>query len=430
MISRITLRVGQNDSDADVRGNTNTAIQLAVERVAALGGGEVVVLPGAYDMHDSLHLRSHVTVRGSGNDTVLRKVPSVQSAIPAFLGYGHYDISVAEPEKFKVGVGVLLHDDHSMGFYDTVATLTWQEGNRFGIDRMLNHDYHIANNATVTSVYPLVSGCNLVDASVSDLLIEGNSAENAHLNGCRGGGVYLLQAHDVTLQRLTVHDFNGDGISFQQCVRTHIEDCQLLDNTGHGLHPGSGSVAPIIRRCKCINNGNDGIFYCLRVTYSLCEECDIAHNGHDGISIGERDSHHLIRNNRISASGRHGIYFREAVPTYGGNDNVIEDNHIFANCRKEGEAEVLVARGIRRVQIVRNHFGPGNKPMVAVRVEEGCEEMVVAGNEADLIYRPTIQAANMAAISMQVPAVRLPVGPLYAPVDSALHLDYHPAANR
>lgn len=420
MTTRFHITVGQ--TEGDITGNTNAALQAAVDRAAAMGGGLVDILPGVYNMHDSLHLRSHVTVRGAGVDTVLRKVPSVQSAIPAFLGYGHYDITVAEPEKFCVGMGVLIHDDDSRGFYDTVATLVWRDGDRFGIDRLLNHDYHIDNHARVTSVYPLISACNLTHAGAENLVVDGDSAHNAHLNGCRGGGVFLIQAHDVTLRRVTVQDFNGDGISFQQCVRTTIEDCTLNLNTGHGLHPGSGSVAPIIRRCRCLNNGNDGIFYCLRVTYSLCEDCEISGSGNDGISIGERDGHHLIRNNRIGASGRYGIFFRPAVPAYGGDDNVIDGNRIFDNCQKVGGAEVFITRGIQRVHIIRNHFGPACRPMSAVQVEDGCADIVIANNEADLAYRPTI-LAGAAVVSQQMPAEPLAVGPGCVPDGGMLHLN-------
>ena len=426
MTKRFEITVGQTQaSPGDLTGTTNAVLQAAVDQAAALGGGEVHILPGVYEMQNSLHLRSHVTVRGSGPETVLHKVPSVSSAMPVFLGYGHYDISVAEPEKFCVGMGVLLHDDDSRGFYDTVATLIWQDGDRFGVDRMLNHDYHIANHATATSVYPLVSGSDIVDAAVTDLVIDGNSENNAHLNGCRGGGVFLIQAHDVTIRNVIVQNFNGDGISFQQCVRTVIEDCQLLNNTGHGLHPGSGSVAPIIRRCKALHNSNDGIFYCLRVTYSLCEECEFVGNAHDGISIGERDSHHYIRNNKIGLSGRYGIYFRESVPSYGGNNNLIEGNRIFDNCQSDGSAEIYITRDIQRVHILKNHFGPAHKPMVAIHVEEGCKEITAAGNEADLLYRPTIQTSGSSNVSLQIPGERLSVGPSCVPHDGMLHLNIY-----
>ena len=171
MVSILIITVGL--AGADIIGHTNREIQAAVDRVAAQGGGEVRILAGTYDMEDALHLRSGVKIKGEGEKTVLKKLPSVRSALSADLGYGHYDVSLAEPEKFRVGMGVHIHDDRSGGFYDTVATLTWREGDRFGLSRMLNHDYGRYAKAVVTSVYPVISGYNLEDAAVENLAIDG-----------------------------------------------------------------------------------------------------------------------------------------------------------------------------------------------------------------------------------------------------------------
>src|SRR5690348_9295566 len=97
---------------------TNATIQAAVDRAAAAGGGTVTVPAGTYLMHDALHLRSGVRVVGEGSP-VLKKVPSVRSRIPDFLGYGHYEFTVDEPEKFRVGMGVHLLDKNAGGFYTT-----------------------------------------------------------------------------------------------------------------------------------------------------------------------------------------------------------------------------------------------------------------------------------------------------------------------
>src|SRR3569832_1923743 len=50
--------------DADIVGSDNRALQAAVDFIAGLGGGVVQIKPGEFVMHDSLHLRSLVTVRG------------------------------------------------------------------------------------------------------------------------------------------------------------------------------------------------------------------------------------------------------------------------------------------------------------------------------------------------------------------------------
>ena len=67
------ITVGHND--ADIVGHDQRALQAAVDYIAGLGGGVVTIGPGEYVMHDSLHLRSHITVRGAGNSTIFAQSP-------------------------------------------------------------------------------------------------------------------------------------------------------------------------------------------------------------------------------------------------------------------------------------------------------------------------------------------------------------------
>lgn len=424
MLNTLIVTVGL--SGANLVGHTNREIQAAIDRVAANGGGEVHILAGTYDMEDSLHLRSNVRIKGQGEETILRKLASVNSWLSADLGYGHYDISLAEPDKFHVGMGVHIHDDRSGGFYDTVATLTWREGDRFGISRMLNHDYGRYAKCVVTSVFPVISGYHLKDAVVENLTIDGNKEQNAYLNGCRGGGVFLLQAHNVKLRRLRVRDYNGDGISFQQCRSTLVEDCVLEANKGLGLHPGSGSVGATMRRNTCRNNGSDGIFYCLRVSFSLCENNTVEDNGGFGISIGGRDTDHLIRGNTIRNNARQGIYFREGDVVMAGSRNQIERNLLENNCRKEGSAEIDIQGETRDVHILNNTLRPGakdGKTMAGVLVCEKADRIVVFGNKVKGDNVTAIENhAGENAVSTQTPTRPLAVGPGRMPKKGARHL--------
>jgi len=420
MLSGLVITVGI--AGADIIGQTNRQIQAAVDRVAAHGGGEVRLGPGVFMMEDSLHLRNHVRIVGKGEKTILRKCASVSSALSADLGYGHFDISLAEPDKFRVGMGVHIHDDRSGGFYDTVATLTWREGDRFGISRMLNHDYSRHANAIVQSIFPVISGYHLEDATVENLTIDGNKEENAYLNGCRGGGIFLLQAHNVKLKKLHVMNYNGDGISFQQCRGTRVEDCVIEQNTGFGLHPGSGSVGAVMRGNVCRNNGSDGIFYCLRVSYSLCEKNLIEDNGGFGISIGGRDTDHLIRQNTIRGNARAGIYFRAGDLPMAGNRNQIEGNLLENNCRRDGEAEIQIDGETRDIHILRNNISPGTrdgKSIAAILVGSQCQQITIFGNE---LKGEIINRASDGAVSLSAPTKALAVGPTNAPSRAAAHL--------
>jgi hypothetical protein len=361
---------------------------------------------------------------GSSRETVLRKAPEVRSQLSADLGYGHFDVSLAEPDKLRVGMGVLIGDDRAGGFYQTVATLTWRDGDRFGIDRMLNHDYSRGANGSVVSSFPVISASYVENASVSDLAVDGNRAQNPHcINGCRGGGVFLIQAHDITLSGLHVADVNGDGISFQQCKTTVIEDCVCEDNAGLGLHPGSGSAGAVMRRCTCRRNGADGIFYCLRVSFSLCEACTITDNGRHGISIGGRDTDHLIRGNTIRNNGGCGIYFREHDRVMAGNRNHVEANELAENCQMSGEAEIHVAAPVADVHILRNRIHPANSRVAAIKVVEGTEGLVLHGNQIEAGPGGGIAIeGDPSLVCREAPAAPLAVGPENIPPGAARHL--------
>jgi hypothetical protein len=423
-VNQLVLTVGPKD--ADLIGTTSETIQAAIDRVGALGGGIVNLLPGTYIMNDSVHLRSNITLRGQGDETVLWKPASISSPVIHANGYGLYAVCVAEPEKFPVGSGVYITDDHSVGFYDTVATISWKRGNELGLTRSLHHDITEAANGRVISVYPLISGYDLEHAAVENLVIDGNAKQNEFLNGCRGGGIFLLRAHHVQIRNVTVKHYNGEGISFQQCTDTLVEYCSCIDNTGNGLHPGSGSVGFVFRGTTCSRNGNNGIFYCLRVSYSHCEDCVIEDNENDGLSIGHRDTDAVIRRNRIASNGRHGIYIRKDSYNMSGHRTVVEDNVFHTNCRRDGESDILIASAVEDMHLIRNSFQAdeaANYTKTAVFFDAPSKRIVFYGNET--LSCTSVQAAQpsyMDGISFEEPTSTFEVGANHTPSDAAKHL--------
>lgn len=415
--------VGQQGGN--VVGSDNKALQVAID-LCAEQGGTVEIGPGIFDMRDSLHLRTGVIVRGSGAETILRKAPMIQSALSADLGYGHFDVSLVEAGKFEIGMGIHIADDKSGGFYNTCATLTWRDGDRFGTSRMLNHDYNRSRNGIVRTVFPVISGYDLADATVENLTVDGNKSENGYLDGCRGGGIFLSQASGVTFRNITVRDFHGDGISFQQTKDVLIEDCVCHDNKGHGLHPGSGSVRSVMRRVKCLNNEDDGIYYCLRVSFSLTEDCTLEGNGNDGVSVGARDTDHIIRRNTIRHNGRHGIYFRRGDKARAGHRCLVEANKLEGNCAKEGVGGICIDGVTMDIHMKGNHVTLAGR-------EDWSASGIVVGAEASRIYSEGNEVAPGTANVLEAkgpedavihgpPAQPLHVGPDAAPADADRHL--------
>ena len=229
----------------------------------------------------------------------------------------------------------------------------------------------------------------------------------------------------MTIRGVAVRNYNGDGISFQQTQDAVIEDCVCEDNAGHGLHPGSGSVRPIMRNCRCVGNGNDGIFYCLRVTYSLTEGCTLEKNGGVGISVGGRDTDHLIRNNTLRLNGRHGLYFRQGDGAMAGHRCLFQGNTLEHNCQKEGRGEIYIDGATQDVHILDNTIRANTDAAdpVGIVVGPDASRIVVHGNRTEpaAAATPDVQG-DAGALSSDAPSVPLAVGPDAAPSHAGWHL--------
>ena len=100
----------------DVIGNDDAALQKAA---AMLRPGDTLSIgPGIYQMNNSLFVPSGVTVRGVKGQTVLRKSRGVESALAEDGDYGEGVLAVAEPEKFRPGMGIAVLDDKSESGWD------------------------------------------------------------------------------------------------------------------------------------------------------------------------------------------------------------------------------------------------------------------------------------------------------------------------
>ena len=340
MSERPRITVGR--AGADLIGADNRALQAAVDYVAGLGGGVVEIGEGEYLMHDSLHLRSGVTVRGRKGKTILRKADAAVSPLALDGDFGEQQITVKDPAGFAVGNGVAIWDDHAGGFHTTVARITGSRGNTFSIDAPLMADCMVGAHAKAATVFPVVSGTDIKGACVEDLVIEGNKGGNAPLNGCRGAGIYLYRGFGTTIRGCVVRNYNGDGISFQQSNDVTVVDCVSEGNTDLGLHPGSGSQRPVVRNCVARNNGTDGLFLCWRVRHGVFENNRLEANGRFGISIGHKDSDNLLRGNQVIRNASNGVFFRDESEGMSPHRNRLKDNRIEDNGREPGTAGIRV----------------------------------------------------------------------------------------
>lgn len=371
--------------NADLVGSDNRALQAAVDYISGLGGGVVEIAAGRYTMRDSLHLRSNITVRGIKGKTVLHKADSAESPLALDGDFGEQQITLKDPNGFEVGYGVAIWDDKAGGFHTTVARITGRTGNTFSIDRPLMADCMVANKARAATVFPVVSGYDIEGAKIENLIINGNKDSNVHLNGCRGAGIFLYRAFGTVISDCMVLNYNGDGISFQQSNDVEVLNCISEGNAFLGIHPGSGSQRPVVRKCISRRNGTDGLYLCWRVRHGLFDDNILSDNGRFGISIGHKDSDNLLRANVIRMNALDGVFFRNESLGMAAHRNRLEDNLIVDN-GTDGEAAGIRIRGQTNDLVFKNNTIRDTRPeelqtqTVGIRIEDKVGKVVLDGN--------------------------------------------------
>ena len=279
-------------------------------------------------------------------------VPNRNSRWTVTLANSSFTIENAEG--FQVGDGVAIRDNNAGGFHTTVARITGRSGNTFSIDKPLMADCMVRNHARAATVFPVVSGYDLRNARIENLIIEGNQEENVLLNGCRGAGIFLYRGHGTVISNCTVRNYNGDGFSFQQSNDVTVHDCVSEGNSQLGFHPGSGSQRPTVKNCIARGNGTDGLFLCWRVRHGLFEDNVLEQNGRYGISIGHKDSDNLLQRNRVLRNSHEGVYFRDEAYAMAAHRNHLRDNVILDNGTK-GSAAGIRIRGETEGLIFENN---------------------------------------------------------------------------
>ncbi|VTS06627.1 right-handed parallel beta-helix repeat-containing protein [Tuwongella immobilis] len=378
---RLTITVGTKD--ADLVGTNEKVIQAAVDLVARRGGGTVKILPGVYRLRNAVTLASNIRLQGSGADSVLIKEPSIGTKLVADTDWYDQEITLADASGFRVGDGICLRakSPHSGAMQVVKRTLVARSGNRFKLDRAVRENFWQLGNSTVETLFPILTGEFLEQVKIDNLTLDGNRSKNAELDGNYAGCIFLQDCRGIRIERVDAGNYHGDGISFQICHDVHVEECYSHDHSGLGMHPGSGSQRPVMRRNRLERN-QIGIFFCWGVKNGIAEENRCIGNRGSGISIGHRDTDNLIRKNRIESSGEVGILFRpERGPSFAGHRNLILENEIVDSGGDAGIA-IDVQGGTEEIRIIQNRIEEtrGKMNRIGIRLGKSTQRLTLKDN--------------------------------------------------
>lgn len=378
---RLTITVGPQK--ADLVGSSEKVVQAAVDSIARWGGGTVKILPGTYRFRNAVYLQSKVRILGSGLDSVIVKEPSVSSALSQDADWFDQEVTLADAKGFRVGDGVCLRAKNTdNGSTEVIKrTLVARSGNRFKLDSGLRKNVWMMGEPKVETLFPLFSGENIADVTIEDIALDGNKTNNGNLDGNYAGCIWMQDCNRITMRRVIARNYNGDGISWQICHDVVAEDCESLDHTGLGLHPGSGSQRSLIRRNRMVGN-DQGLFFCWGVKWGLAEKNYIEASKRYGISIGHHDTDNVVRDNEIRSSGEVGILFRkERVAEFQGNRNRIEKNRILGLTKDSGIG-IDVRGQTQAITILGNEIRETQPPSkrVGIRIGAMADQITLADN--------------------------------------------------
>ncbi len=379
----LVLTVGQ--TEGDLQGDDDKVIQAGIEYLHRLGGGTLKVLPGVYNLRNAIYLRPNITLRGSGEETILRKAGSVVTALARDSDWFEYGVQVADAKGFVPGGGIMLRSKTGDGDwqYDVLrATVTAIEGDVIFLDRLTEENFWLEKDATAATIFPILTAENVDNVVVENIVLDGNRDENEHINGNFAGAVFIQHCNRWSFENVTSRNYNGDGFSFQVCDDIRFVNCKAINNADLGFHPGSGSQRPVFQ--KCLSQGNSqGIFFCWSVSDGLAENCVLSENSRYGISIGHRDTDNIIRQCTIERNGQVGILFRnEANEFRSGSRNKIENCIIRDNGSKEQGIGIDIQGKIRDIAVhnTRLENVAGKNQNIGIRIGREAERIMLEGN--------------------------------------------------
>jgi hypothetical protein len=334
-----------------------------------------------------------VRVLGSGVDSIVTKIPSRTSKLLVDSDWYDQEITLAPGHGYQVGDSVCLRCKNSdYGNPEVLKrTLVARSGDRFKLDRPLKENYWQMGEPTAHALFPLLTGEEIERIAIENITLDGDRANNENLDGNYAGCIFLQDCRDIALRKVTARNYNGDGISWQICHDVTVEDCHSHDHAGLGLHPGSGSQRPLIRRNR-IERNNIGLFFCWGVKYGLAEE-NVIDGNVTGLSIGHRDTDNLIRKNAITNSTTVGVLFRpERGSSFCAHRNVIEQNAITNSGGPQGVA-IDVRGGTEEVTLRQNDLKEtrGAEQRIGIRLGAETKDIRLADNRIEGFAQDVVQ---------------------------------------
>ena len=373
----------------DFHGKDDTAIQAAIDKAIKAGGGQVLIMPGTYEITHGLRIKDakQLALRGSGTEEVILKLPPLAFAVSAReVAAGATEIPTSKLQHLKSGT--LLHID-APGEVDAftkkpkpyvLAVVSAVEGRMIKLKEPLK--FPIPAEAMIRDE----RAPNLIEVRgasegvlIEKLTLDGGATDadpvvHGHAQLC---GVFAAGPYDYSkgptgppvkglmIRRCSIQHCFGRGVAFYAVESGFVESCTIHDTQDEAVDIDHFSI-------KCAVQGNSIARCGVGVELNDASDCFVEGNEMLACATGV----HLWRwCKQDDLNRRNAIYrnrFRDTVQNAiqigrDTRDNRIEENEIDGAGRNgislSGSSQIVVKNTIRSVK------------MKAIAVNEGTHKI-------------------------------------------------------
>lgn len=330
-------------------------LQKAIDSVPE--GGQLVIPRGTFLLRRSLVLKAKMTLSGTGPETVLTVLPLAPcTLLAAPAERGATSVRVVDPLRFKVGMQVAVRDSDHTGWGTSYAVITAVKDNVLEFDRPLERTYQPTRQAYVGHLFPAVYAKDQPGLTMQFLRITGPRVATPFRDFVLSA-IHLVNCSGSLVTHCTVEEWHSDGFSVQRGSGVRVMDNVARHNRGHGFHPGTGLQDSFWSGNLGEQNGDFGLYYCMKVQRGIVSHNTFRWNARHGVGrLGDAgDTDNLVFDNLLEGNGEAGVHvgWQNGVPQ--GWEKATANFVIGNRCWGNGKAGILLEHATANV-IARNEF--------------------------------------------------------------------------
>lgn len=355
--------VVSQDGSGPFRGTDERPIMAAIAQAVKQGGGEVLIRPGVYLVHEGIVIENaqHVALRGVDAESVVLKLPPVTYAeVAEAAPAGATGMLLRKAQNLRPGMRLHLDADGPPDAFTkkprpyVLATVRAITGDRVALEAPLTHpvpEGTTLRHEDAPNLIEVRGGCK--DILIEKLTLDGGRTKSdppvrghAQLCGIFAAGAYTYekgpsgpQVEDIMISRSIIQNCFGRGVAFYSVKQGFVLNTTIMDTNDEAVDFDHFAVKCAMQACHvarchvgvelndatdCLVQNNDfrGCTTGLNL-WRWCKQEDLNRRNairgnlfedtaENAIQLAADTAENLLESNIIANAGRNGIVVQGA----------------------------------------------------------------------------------------------------------------------